>query len=454
MRLHANRDAPKRLGEHVLEAIASGDEVNVLYIALRELGAAGHGYLSAEKIEMMLESSTRIPRSIVFYMPSGDLFMLADQYPAEALRQITHLIGANLAKQASGNDVSELCQIYEVPEDAIPLRKLIKYYLADGTPPDGLPSGAAGKGIREVPAEPEGEAGGDGPGEAERSPPKPAPATSGGTFGQREPPPPPSQPRQHDAPAADHQPVHEAAAAHLEGPLTLDLLRELQQALDRIDVTPFIHQQPVYGREGNWHVRYVEHFFDLTRLSEAHFPKVDLRSNESLFVQFTRNLDDLMLIQILSQRTARHGRIGINLTVGTLRSQAFAKITEHLSADERRNIVCELHWIEFLQDIQDGGGAIQRLSELEYRLALDRVSAAVLPYLRLSGDWMDFIKVPFDRATMARIGPDAITALRECDARKLVLTSCDDAKALALGDALGIHNFQGRLIDQTVNRAA
>lgn len=414
--VYAEPDAPKRLGEAILDALAQGQPVQVLHLALHELPALGYGYISAARIEQLLASGTRLPPATSFYMPNGDLFLIAKRFTAESLRQLTTLLAASFEAPAEADAISGLCQIFELPDDVIPLRKLIKAHLTD-RPRTGPP-----------PAE--------------------ARADRGGASRQ--------------GPALAVHPVGGPSAANprgsppgtLEGPLTLELLQQLRCLLDQIDLAPFIARQSVYAREPAWRARYVEHFFDISRLHQTYFPRIDLTSRESLFVQFTRDLDDLMLVQVLGRRIARVGRVGVNLSVSTVQSATFEQVSAHLSAEERQNVVCELHWIEFLQDIQNGGDAIRSLAQHGYGLALDRISAAVLPYLELRASAVDFIKVPFDRPAMARIEPATITALKRCDPAKLVLTTCDDRKAVALGEALGIQNFQGRLIDQMVHDRA
>jgi hypothetical protein len=422
LKVYAHPDSPKQLGEAILEALAQGHPIQVLCLTLHELPALGHRLISAARIEALLASGTRLPTATPFYMPNGDLFLTARRFTAESLRQLCHLLAADV-EVADPDTISGLCQIFELPDDAIPLRKLIKAHLAGSVP--GAPPPAE---TREVTgADPPGgrQTGRDG-----RLRPEPRQVRSSGGGGQ------------------GAQPVA------LEGPLTLELLQQLRRLLDQIDLAPFIEQQTVYAREPAWRACYVEHFFDISRLRQSYFPRVDLTSSESLFVQFTRDLDDLMLVQVLGSRLAQSGPIGLNLSVATVESPTFDQISAHLSAEERQHVVCELHWIEFLQDIQSGGGAVRRLAERGYRLALDRIGATVLPCLDLRASAVDFIKVPFDRPTMARIEPATITALKRCDPGKLVLTSCEDRRAVALGEALGIRNFQGRLIDQMARERA
>ena len=421
LEVYAHPDSPKRLGEAILDKLAHGHAVQVLYLTLHELPALGYGLISAARIQQLLVAATRLPRVTIFYMPNGDLFLIAPRFTAESLRQMSHLLAGNF-ELADPDAISGLCQIFELPDDAIPLRKLIKAHLTGSVP--GGPSPVEGRG-----------ASGTDP---------PAMPMPGRDQARSAPP--------HARSSGRGQP--EVPSVALEGPLTLELLQQLRRLLDQIDLAPFIGQQTIYAREAAWRARYIEHFFDISRLRQSYFPKIDLQSSESLFVEFTRNLDDLMLVQVLGRRVARGGPIGLNLSVSTVRSPTFEQVSEHLSAEERRNVVCELHWIEFLQDIQNGGEAVRRLGELGYGLALDRISAPVLPYLDLRASAVDFVKVPFDRPTMARIDPGIIAALKRCDPAKLVLTTCEDRKAVALGEALGIRNFQGRLIDQMARERA
>lgn len=161
-----------------------------------------------------------------------------------------------------------------------------------------------------------------------------------------------------------------------------------------------------------------------------------------------------MLVHLLSERTARDQRIGINLSITTVRSSTFEKFSAHLSPKERHNTVCELHWIEVLQDIQDCGGAVRRLLDDGYAIAMDRVSLPVLPYLNLADVKFDHVKIRFDRQSLATIGHEVVAALRRCPPERIVFTACDDRRAIALGDKLGISRFQGRLIDQMLAQAA
>ena len=91
----------------------------------------------------------------------------------------------------------------------------------------------------------------------------------------------------------------------LQGALSLSLLERLQVALERVDLGQFLNQQRIYVRTPGWQPACTEFFFDLQRLRQTCFPSVDLQANERLFVEFTRHLDDLMLVRLLSARPWR-----------------------------------------------------------------------------------------------------------------------------------------------------
>lgn len=401
MQIHGGQEAPKKLGEYLLSLIAAGRDLQALHITLGDLPE--HGFIPPSAISDALQAGTRLPKITGYCMPTGDLFLLANEFTSDALRQLTSLLATHTPTKLDADQIGSACHMYQLPNDAVSLRKLLKPYLAPGKTggPPGLKdaaSHAAGGSVRR----------------------------SGAT-----------------------------SAAPLEVPLTLELLEQITGLIERIDVAKFINRQPVYRKSGEqWLINYLEYFFDIERLKRNYFPKLDLHANESLFVEFVRNLDDLMLVHLLSERTARDQRIGLNLSITTVRSSTFQNFSAHLSPKERRNTVCELHWIEVLQDIQDGGGAVRRLLDDGYAIAMDRVSLPVLPYLNLADIKFDHVKIRFDRQSLATIGQDVVMALRGCPPERIVFTACDDQRVIGLGARLGVTHFQGRLIDQMLDQAA
>jgi len=405
MQIQGGQEAPKKLGEYLLTLIAAGRALQALYIVLSDL--SDHAFIPPSAISDALHAGTRLPKITGYCMPTGDLFLFANEFTSEALRQLTALLATHTPTKLEADQISSVCHMYQLPDDAVSLRKLVKSYLVPG-----------------------------------RSGGRPAGRDAGATS----------------APASGPGRPAEAAAAQpaaLEGPLTLQLLEQINAQIDRIDVAQFINRQAVYRKSGEqWLINYVEYFFDIDRLKHNYFPRVDLHANESLFVEFVRNLDDLMLVHLLSERKAREQRIGLNLSISTVHSSTFQKFSAHLSPKERQNTVCELHWLDILQDIQDGGGAVRRLLDDGYAIAMDRVSLAVLPYLNLADIAFDHVKIRFDRQSLATIGQDIVVALRRCPPERIVFTACDDRRVIALGDKLGITRYQGRLIDQMLDKAA
>lgn len=409
MQVQGGKEAPKKLGEYLLNVIAAARDMQALHVVLSDLPDEVQVLPSA--LEDVLHSGTRLPKIFAYVMPTGDLFLFAQQFTGETLRQLMALLAGHTAASVGPDEISSVCHMYQIPDDAVALRRLVKSYPAPR-------SGDRGN--------------------------KPAHQAHSGLSAATEATPPPGA-------KATTSPMPTAP----EGPLTLEVLEQINALVDRIDIAPFIDHQPIYQRNGDgWSVNYTEYFFDIESLRHSYFPKVDLEANESLFVEFTRNLDDLMLIQLLSERKWRQQRIGLNLAIGTVNSPTFKRFSTHLSDAERRNIICELHWIEALQDIQDGGYAVWQLMNAGYGVAMDRITLAVLPYLNVAETKFRYLKLRFDRDAVASIQPDAVLALRHCPPEKVVLTACDDRRALALGDKLKIANYQGRLIDQMLSKAA
>jgi hypothetical protein len=408
-------DAAKKLGEYLLNVLATSHPAQVLHIQMSELVSPRTVQRMLDAIGDLTRANDRLPRIALFCMANGDLFVFAATFTGDLLRQLTIFMGTTIGG-IDPDDISNRCHIYDVPDDAIPLRRLIKGFLQN------LPAAAAVAS----------------PAPAAAAPPPSAPAV-------------PTASRNAPSPSA---PAAPAAAARLAGPLDLPILGRLKALIETLDLAPFVQQQPVYSKTSGWRIAYTESFFDMDRLRRVHFPNVDLAANEPLFLELTRELDDLMLVHLLGGRLKCQSPLGVNLAVRTIRSPGFDDVSKRLSATERQGIVCELHWTEALQDIQTGGRAIEALNRWGYRIALDRLGLRVLPCLELAALPVDYVKVRFERDAIGAAGPAVIAAMRRYPAGRLVLTQCDDRRALALGDALGVVNYQGRLIDQLHARAA
>lgn len=406
MQVQGGRSAPQKLGEHLLEVIAAARDMQVLYVALS--GLPDGVSISAPDLEDALPAGTGPPGIAAYRMPTGDLFLLAPEFTGDALRQLTGRLTARSPTEVGPDEIAGVCHVYQIPGDAVALRRLVRSYLAAGRDRGGPAR----------PGAPAASAGG-------------RPAGTAPAKGKAAPP------------------------AGPRGPLTLETLEQINALVDQVDIAPFIERQAIHRRRGGrWSIDYTEYFFDIESLRLSYFPKVDLAANESLFVEFTRSLDDLMLVQLLAERRSRRQRIGLNLAIGTIGSPTFKEFSNHLSDDERRNIVCELHWIDVLQDIQDGGYAVRQLKNAGYAVAMDRIAPPVLPHLNVAETRFDYLKIRFDRDAIAGVQQDVVLALRRCPADKVVLTACDDRRAVALGEKLGIAGYQGRLVDEMLSRAA
>jgi hypothetical protein len=428
-------DAAKKLGEYLLDVLATSHSAQVLHIQMSELVSPRTVQKMLDSIGDLTRSSDRLPRMALFCMGNGDLFVFAATFTGELLRQLTIFMGTTIGG-IDPDDISSRCHIYDVPDDAMPLRRLIKGFLQDlptAAPAAAAPASAAPSSPAPAPAAPRAAA--------------PVAAAPARTF--------PAAPAgAHAAAPAPSRSASAPAAARLAGPLDLPLLGRLKALIETIDLAPFVQQQPVCTKASGWQIAYIESFFDIERLRQVHFPEVDLAASEPLFLELTRELDDLMLVRLLGGLFKRRSPLGLNLAVRTVHSPAFEEVSRRLSASERQSIVCELHWSEALQDIQDGGGAIEALSGRGYRIALDRIGLRVLPCLDLAALPVHYVKVRFEREAIGAAGPAVVAAMRRYPPGRLVLTQCDDRRALALGEALSVTNYQGRLIDQIHARAA
>lgn len=238
-------------------------------------------------------------------------------------------------------------------------------------------------------------------------------------------------------------------AGVLRGPLTPALLVRLQDMLDGLDVTACIQRQPVFRRAEGFEPVYTEIYTSLFELRERLFPEVEILPDEPLFFELARHLDRLVLVQLMLDKSFQRQPIGINLGHGATRTEEFQRFDQRLGEAERRNIVIELHWIDYLRDLGEGGELVRRLKGLGYRVAVDRLGLEALTCLNPQRLEADHIKLVFDKRRLRLMADRAtLQALRALDMSRVVLTACDDPLAFTLGNQLGITLYQGWLVSR------
>ncbi len=239
------------------------------------------------------------------------------------------------------------------------------------------------------------------------------------------------------------------------GPLTAAALDRAERLLDGAELGRFLRRQRVCRLGARLETDYVEISTSITELGRSFFPDLALTPEGPLFPALLAHLDRLLLIELLLSRPFTRQTVGINLSLASLETPEFSRFDRALAAFRRDRIVIELHWLDWLRDLEAGSGRIAALQRSGYRLAVDRlVPGPGLAALRPEMFEADFYKLVWSAENAAAMAASGFTRVLEGLPReRLILTNCDHRQALEMGASLGIRRYQGWLVDRLVREA-
>lgn len=235
-------------------------------------------------------------------------------------------------------------------------------------------------------------------------------------------------------------------------------LASIEQDLKEIDITGSIRRQPVVASMPDGSVRTVfdEMYMNIAHLRQALHTEVDLLSNRWLFKYLTQKLDEHML-NAIQKNPARYlmNPVSLNLNIPTLLSNRFAEFDAAIKPSTKVSIVIELQVADVFTDMSAFLLAKDTVQKLGYRVCLDGVSDLSFSQIDRQRLGFDLIKVMWSGDTIKDVSAEKevalIDAVRRSGANRVILTRCDNEKAIEYGKAHGISLFQGRYLDGLVN---
>lgn len=242
---------------------------------------------------------------------------------------------------------------------------------------------------------------------------------------------------------------------HVFGPLTAWSLSQVEALLENIDIKRYIRTQPIYmqGDRGIWEKKSIDFFVSVTDLKRERFPRLILETPQRLFLELCYSLDRKLLLEFASHTEQWENKhIGLNLSVETVLSSAFAQFCHVLPKTSRRNVNFEIHRSELFLNYTTTRNALGVLKEEGFDVGIDGITASVLPYIKFSGMNVDYFKINVTREKWAGMtSPEVMEALQSLPPEKLIFSHCDHEEALNLGQKLGVRQYQGWLIDDVAN---
>lgn len=242
-------------------------------------------------------------------------------------------------------------------------------------------------------------------------------------------------------------------------PLDAAKLAILEEAIAQADLSAFVRHQPICavapGRKPK--PAYYEIYTLIELLCQTLMPEIDIRTNRWLFQDFKRHLDRRMIAYLAQNddATLLHA-FSINLNVSTLLTSEFLDFDEALNSNARTSMVIELQLFDVFADLDSFMFARKFLGERGYRFCLNDMTHISLQLIDLEGLGFDLVKLVWsadlhDQQDDMR-GQGVRDAVLKIGAEHFILTHCDTEQAIEVGESLGITLYQGRLLDEMVNR--
>jgi hypothetical protein len=236
-------------------------------------------------------------------------------------------------------------------------------------------------------------------------------------------------------------------------------LTKVEAALAGADVSNVLRRQPVctLRSDGNVELLFNEVYISIPELQRLVVPGIDLAADKWLFQRLTRILDRrvLALLQHNPDGTlATH--ISLNLNVATVLSPEFLAYDNNLRLLARGTIAIEFQPHDIFSDMGAYGFAHDFLREREYRICVDGLSFYTLRFInreQLGADYLKLHWAPDMADKSAEKRWQRIRALiKEAGTERVILCRCDSEDAIRFGLESGMSLFQGRFVDQIVQR--
>lgn len=253
----------------------------------------------------------------------------------------------------------------------------------------------------------------------------------------------------------------EGVTQEVRRPLSPQQLGRLEEILERSDLSAVFRRQAVcvIGKDEDVpKPMFRELFISIMDLAKTVLPDVDLIANRWLFQHLTQTLDKRVLkLLTRADDSSLHSSFSVNLNVNTLLSKEFLDFDDSLRMGSRGTLVVELQLIDILSDFNNFIFARDFAREKGYRVCLDGVTSELLPFIDRHGLGVDLVKLAaspvFDSVDDdgGRL-EDIAAKVQKVGKGRVILARVDNEMMISNGQAMGITMFQGRHIDQTLQR--
>jgi EAL domain-containing protein (putative c-di-GMP-specific phosphodiesterase class I) len=244
-------------------------------------------------------------------------------------------------------------------------------------------------------------------------------------------------------------------------PLDPRRLGQIEQTIATADLSPLVRRQPICLAIENRQIEplLLEIFVSIGELGRAVMPGVDIAADRWLFQHLTRLLDQrvLSLLKTKGEIDPKRG-FSLNLNVATVLSPEFQEFDRVVGAERASAAVIELQQIDIYADPGSYIFAREWLKERGYKICIDGVKPLLLPMVDRERLGVDLVKLEWTPDLSAnldnRVARDVQDAIERIGRDRVILSRCETASCLELGQKLGITMYQGHHFDNLMRAKA
>lgn len=235
--------------------------------------------------------------------------------------------------------------------------------------------------------------------------------------------------------------------------LSPQILDKVQKSLAQVDFSSLIRRQAVCAVIGKSapQMLFDEVYVSIPDLRDILLPDVDLTSNPWLFMHLTETLDKRVLAHVSRHDDgALTSNFSMNLNVSTILSDEFLEFDEHISPSMRSTIVLELQLVDIFNDVKAFLLAKSFAQYRGYKICIDGITVDKLQYINRENLNCDLMKIFWHPSFLDIINEDKHFKdyVNKAERAKMILCRVDDAKAIEVGNSLGINLYQGRYVQR------
>lgn len=248
-----------------------------------------------------------------------------------------------------------------------------------------------------------------------------------------------------------YDPIAIKSTVNAMGPIQLD---QLERNLLNIEMDRMLTQQTACVLVGNAPPQpvFVEHFVSVAEVKKVLLPDYDMLADKWLFQRLTRTFDKKLIKALPEKNLVPHQVISININVETIFDPVFDQFINKIRLKNHQPLILEMKLFDVISDIQKYYDAREKLNRLGCRITLDAIDIHSLAVMDRELLAVDFLKInwkpDYKKIIATPMEQKIVTAIAAHGKMRIILCHCDSQDALDFGNAVGIHMFQGFLIDK------